>query len=156
MDRSSCSFAIEDFERVRSDGIEELLVRHYQEIAHFKDIALEIDWAKYEAAWAAGKLRIFTARIGGRIVGYAAYVVDTNPHYKGSLQAVQDVLYLIPERRGLLIGSQLIAFADRQLREEGVQATYQHSKVAHPMDAVLKRQGYELVDSLWAKRLDRG
>jgi len=36
-----------------------------------------------------------------------------------------------------------------------VQAVYQHSKIAMPMDPLLKRLGYELIDTLWAKRLDK-
>lgn len=142
--------------QVRAAGVDALIERHYREIAHFKDIPLDLDWVVYQAAEEAGRLRIFTARAGVELVGYGAYIVTRNRHYKGSLQAIQDALFLAPERRGLLVGYQLIAFADRELAGEGVQVTYQHSKVAHPMDAVLKRQGYELVDTLWAKRLDGG
>ena len=29
------------------------------------------------------------------------------------------------------------------------------TKVAHPIDAVFEQQGYELVERIWGKRLDR-
>ena len=152
---SAVEIAREDLASVRAAGIESLLVRHWQEIAHFADIPLDVDWPKYELMEAAGVLRIYTARVAGELVGYAAYMVDSNAHYKGSLQAIQDVLFLAPEYRRGGIGSALISHADTALAAEGVQATYQHSKVAHPIDAVLESQGYELIERIWAKRLDR-
>ncbi len=131
------TFARESLAQVRASGVEQLLAVHYREIAHFPDIALDPDWKKYEDIERAGRYRLFTAREGKELIGYATYIVATNPHYKSSLQAVQDVLFLRPERRGLLIGSRLIAYADRELAGEGVQVVYHHAKAAHPLDAVL-------------------
>lgn len=148
-------FRRESLTRVRASGVEALLERHWREIAHFQDIPLEVDWAKYEAAESAGNLRIFTARADLDLIGYGCYLVGYNGHYRSSLQAVQDVLFLVPEHRKARIGYRLIAYADQQLREEGVQAVYQHSKAAHDMSPILKRQGYVLVDLLYAKRLDQ-
>lgn len=154
--RAVLSLSCESVATIRAGGrLEELLERHYREIAHFKDIALDIDWSAYEQCEAAGKLRCYAARADGDLIGYVAYLVNHNPHYRASLQAVQDVLYLAPERRGLFAGSRLIAYADKSLAAEGVQVVYHHAKAAFPMDSVLKRNGYELVDTLWAKRLDR-
>lgn len=148
-------FAREDLASVRASGVEILLVEHFHEIAHFKDIPLDVDWAAYEGAERSGRLRIFTARAGEALAGYAAYFVSHSPHYRGSLQAVQDVLYLKPEYRRARVGIGLIAYADVMLAAEGVQVTYQHSKIAFPIDPVLVRLGYERVDSIWARRLDR-
>lgn len=150
-------FGIETLTQVRASGIEELLRRHWHEVAHFPDIPLDPDWEAYEGVEAVGRLRIFTVRIEGELVGYVAYFINRNPHYKSSLQAVQDVLFLAPEHRGSRIGYQLILFADTHLEAEGVQAVYQHSKAKKELDLgpLLRSQGYELVDTLWAKRLDR-
>lgn len=132
-----------------------LLLEHWREIAHFKDIQLDVNWGAYHAVETAGKLRIYTARRVTELVGYVAYFVNVNPHYQGSLQAVQDVLFLAPEHRKALAGYRLLLYSERQLAEEGVQAVYQHSKIAHQLDAFFTRLGYEAVDTLWAKRLDR-
>ena len=154
--RAPTVFARESLESIRAGGrLEQLLERHYHEIAHFKDIALDIDWPMYEKADELGKLRCFSARIDGELVGYVGHIVNLAPHYKGSLQAVQDVIFMAPERRGLFAGSRLIAYSDQCLAAEGVQVVYHHTKAAFPMDSILKRNGYELVDTLWAKRLDR-
>lgn len=149
-------YARETLAEVRCSGVDELLHRHWQEIAHYPDIPLDVDWEAYEGAEAKGKLRAYTARADGEIIGYASYFVNHNAHYKSSLQAVQDVLYLAPEYRGGRIGFRLIRFADEQLRAEGTQAVYHHVKRAHPnLGRLLGFLGYELVDELWARRLDR-
>lgn len=88
------------------------------------------------------------------LVGYALFFVRSNPHYKSSVQAVQDVIYLAPGVRGGT-GYKFIAWCDAQLAAEGVQAVYQHVKAAHDFGRLLERQGYELVDFIYAKRLDR-
>jgi hypothetical protein len=75
------------------------------------------------------------------------------PHYKSSVQAVQDVLYLdpsSPRRHGLQVHS-LVRRAARRRRRAGV---YHHVKAKHDFGKLLERQGYELVDYIFAKRLD--
>lgn len=152
-------FALETLEQVRAAGVEELLKRHFEEIAHYKDIPLEPDWETYALLENAGKLRIFTVRVRGELVGYCAYALMHNLHYKSSYQAKQDVLFVAPEHRNGRVGAHLILFAERHLRAETppVQVTYQHSKACAQVDIgpLLERCGYELIDTIWAKRLDR-
>jgi hypothetical protein len=153
-----------------------LLRAHWREIAHFDDIPLQVDREAYLRSEAAGLVRCFTARttegiLGsgpsqeeapgaqhagqgrGRLLGYALFFVRFAPHYAGSLQAVQDVVYLDRSVRGGT-GYRFIAWCDEQLAEEGAQAVYHHVKVAHNFGKLLERQGYELVDLIYAKRLD--
>lgn len=141
-----------------------LLHAHWREIAHYQDIPLEPDTDYYEGLDRAGVLRCFTVRLAGgtlvapepgMLVGYAAFFVKRNGHYRSSLQAFQDVVFLLPEFRKTLVGSRLLRFCDAELKAEGVQVVYHHSKAAHDIGRVLERQGYELVDLIYAKRLDR-
>lgn len=149
-------FARENLASIRASKVEILLVRHHSEIAHWKDIPVAVDWAAYGLMEANGILRIFTARIGGELVGYVGFIVYRNPKYRTSLQALQDVLFVVPECRGSRVGYGLVAYADTMLAAEGVQAAFQCSKVAHPIDALLERQGYSLIERVWAKRYDDG
>ncbi len=153
-----------------------LLAAHYLEVAHFKDIPLDPDRALYAASEEAGILRVFTARDdkgyihphslklkpGTRmgitispdpLVGYALYFVRPAPHYMGSVQAVQDVLYLAPAHRGRT-AYKFVSWCDEQLSTEGVQAVYHHVKASKDFGPMLEHQGYELVDRIYAKRLD--
>lgn len=181
----SVAFALEPFTAELFAEMLPLLGRHWREVAHYLDIPLEVNAGAYHAIAANGALRVFTARDrqigqpcdGGcdhvypygwvpdagcpvhdaqPLVGYAVFFVRPNPHYVSSLQAVQDVLFVQPESRGKT-GAKLIAFADDALRAEGVQVVYQHVKARPRLNfgPMLERMGYELVDHIYAKRLDR-
>ena len=52
-------------------------------------------------------------------------------------------------------GERFIRYCDEQLRAQGVQAVYHHVKAKQSFGPTLTRQGYELVDLIYAKRLDR-
>ena len=129
-----------------------LLEKHWREIAHFQDIPLEVDRVAYEQLCNMGMLRIYTMRKHTALIGYAVYFVRSNPHYKSSIQASQDVIFVDPEHRG--VGRKLIQFADEQLQIEGVQAVYHHVKAAHNFGPLLESMGYSLVDLIYTKRLD--
>lgn len=132
-----------------------LIERHWHEIAHYKDIPLDIDVEGYVRAEDAGFVRLYTMRHEGKLIGYALYLVGPNLHYKSSRQAKQDVLFVTPEHRGGFLGSRLVAFADECLQRDGVQVVAQHVKLEHPaLGAVLQRNHYEPVEVTWMRRLD--
>lgn len=133
-----------------------LLQKHWREIAHYQDIPLNVDFETYERLEGDGSLRVFTARSKEwELIGYAIYFLRHNLHYLGSFQALQDVLFLLPEHRKTRIGSQLIDWADERLRDDGVQVVIHHVKAAHNFGPLLERKGYELQDLIYTKRLDK-
>jgi hypothetical protein len=129
-----------------------LLERHWAEVAHFKDIALEPDVELYRKLEESGALRVYTMRKDGELTGYAVFMVKTNLHYRQSLQAQQDILYVDPGER--LAGAFFIMYCDEQLRAEGVQAVYHHVKMAIDFGPLLARLGYTPIETIWCKRLD--
>lgn len=134
-----------------------LIRRHWHEIAHYKDIPLDVDREGYQRCEDAGILRVFMARDEetGEVVGYLLYMVGMNLHYRTSRQARQDVFYVDPARRGVFLGLRLLRFADEALKAEGVQVACQHVKLEHPaLATILRRAGYEPIEAMWAKRLD--
>jgi len=145
-------FQLEKIAKVKVE-LEPLLYAHWREIAHYQDIVLNPDWDHYIAGDENGLLRCFTARDEEEdLVGYAIFWVRPNAHYKDSLQAAQDVLFIHPTRRGF--GAKFILWCDDQLAAEGVQAVYHHVKAAHDFGSMLERFGYEVVDLIYARRLD--
>lgn len=138
-----------------SDIIEEikpLLQLHWREVAHYEDIPLDPDYDTYRRSTA---LRVFTARKDTALVGYAVFAVGRHQHYRTCLQAVQDIVFVDPRDRGG-VGRQLVRAAEEQFRKEGVQVVYQHQKIAHPaLGELLRSEGYEPIEVLWAKRLDK-
>lgn len=128
-----------------------LFDQHYDEIAHYKDIKLGIDLESYRSLAKAGFLKIFTASQNGAVVGYAVFIVKTNLHYSQSLQAVQDVLFIQKDKRGF--GSEFIKYCDEMLKLKGVGVVYHHVKAKHDFSPLLERQGYELIDKVYGKRI---
>src|SRR5262245_23443365 len=90
-----------------------LIELHYKEIARYQDIPLDPDFSLYLAAEAAGNLRCYTARMDSLLVGYSVFMVRRNLHYRSSLQAIQDILFVAPEYRKSRIGVRLIRFCDQ-------------------------------------------
>ena len=142
------------FDEVYSEALP-LLEAHRQEIATWQDIYLSVDVGMYHDAEDAGGLRVFTARVDSKLIGYAVFFVRLNPHYMDSLQAVQDVLYVTPEHRRGSVGMRLIKFCESQLARDGVQAVFHHVKLEHPiLGKLLERLGYDAHETIYGKRLD--
>ncbi|CAB4165197.1 hypothetical protein UFOVP821_25 [uncultured Caudovirales phage] len=150
----SYAYSLENYEQVR-DEIEDLIEMHWREIAHWHDIPLKPDWAAYERLAAQGALRVYTVRTAtSRLIGYAVFFVRHNVHYSTSLQAVQDILFLLPAHRGAAVGAGLVQYAEDDLRTLDVQVVYHHVKHAFDFGPMLERMGYERVEHIMAKRLD--
>lgn len=160
------------FQRERAhdlwDTIMPLLQEHKDEIAHYPDILLNPDQPAYEQAEEHGLLRCYVARLNGDLVGYGIFFVKRNMHYRDSLQAVQDVLFVTQAHRHGRVGLKLIQYATEQLRAEQIQVEYQHTKANAQIREALKALkgrtdigklmeslGYELIDLIYGKRLDR-
>lgn len=134
-----------------------LLEMHWHEIAHYPDIPLDVDRAYYELADEHDQLRVFTVRDDGALIGYAAFFVQPgHRHYKGSRQAAQDVIFLLPAYRKSGVGRAFISWCDEQLRANHCQVSYHHIKARSDLNfgPLLESMGYELVDLVYAKRLD--
>lgn len=131
-----------------------LLQKHWDEIAHYKDIPLNPDYDHYYKMEKAGMLKIYTARDQeARMIGYAVYILSPALHYKQSMVARQDIIYIDPQHRG--VGLFLLKWCDEQLKSLGVQIVCHHVKAVHNFGPSLQRMGYELQDLIYTKRLDR-
>lgn len=130
-----------------------LLFDHWKSIGHYQDILLEPAFDEYKRIEDAGLIRCFTVRTEfKKLIGYAVFVVRNNMHYRSSKNALLDIIYIDPAYRG--IGKDFISWCDEELRGEQVQVVFHHLKAAHSYGKMLERMGYELMDLIYAKRLD--
>lgn len=137
-----------------------LLTRHWHEVAHYHDIPLTPNWAAYAQLQALGALRIYTGRDDGKdrlLIGYSVFTVHQGVHYALSSEADEDLLFVLPEYRKGRFGLKLMQFAERELEAEGVQLIKRRTKVAERLNfgAMLERMGYEPIDVVYGKRLDK-
>lgn len=129
-----------------------LLREHYKEIARFQDIPLDVDIDQYVALDKAGVIRCYTARGEGELIGYSNYFVRAHPHFKSSIQALSDILYIAPSHRGF--GKSFLLWCEQQLRNEHIQEVYQSVTTQYEFGSLLERIGYIRIDSTYTKRLD--
>ena len=132
--------------------IAELIDEHQEEVGYFDDIPLDLQWGSYFALQAAGIYRFFIAREEGAVVGYVGFVVSKHLMY-GTLQAINDTIFLSKKHRDGMAGARFIAFADKQLEAEGVDAIGYHVEVRKDFSPLLKRKGYEAASTSYIRRL---
>lgn len=132
--------------------IRPLLERHWKDIAVNKDkIKLNPDWDAYHSLEQDGKLKIFTAREQGELVGYFVVIVHRNLHYKDHLFASNDVIFLHPDHRKGRTGIKLVQFSEKCLKEDGVSVLAINTKVHKPFDKLMQFLGFSLVERIYSK-----
>jgi hypothetical protein len=101
------------------------------------------DWDYYSANENADTLRIYTARHSGELVGYAVFFVMPHRKHKNSIFAVSDAIYLRPDMRLGANVLKLFNFAERSLKEDGVQKIMITLTTKKDFRPLLYRLGYE-------------
>ena len=134
------------------EEIKPLLALHWEEIAHYQDIPLDPDYDSYLALDKTGRIRVYTVRKEGVLIGYSVFFLG-NLHYRSTKIASQDILFVLPEYRGGGVGFRFIRYCDTQLESEGVTVVYHHVKVKHDFGRLLVHLGYEPIDTIYGRRL---
>lgn len=128
---------------------QELLVDHWREVALYQeDRPLAVDWGTYEHLEETGSLVIYTARNDGdgkliddgKLIGYCAFFLRYSPHYRFTLSAANDVVFIDNAYRNA--GRDLILHADAELPKLGVQHILWHVKLARDFRPLLHTLGY--------------
>jgi hypothetical protein len=136
------------------EPIEELLQQHYEELTLHKNIMkLAPDWDQYRTHMDRGELMVLAAYFGSRLVGYSVFFLYKNIHYKNSIMAKNDVLFLSrPYRQGRM-GINLIKRSEAVLKDLGVSKVVWHVKCHSDFRPILHRLGYADEDVMVGKAL---
>lgn len=136
------------------DAVRPLLLANWQESGANTDIPLDVDVAKYLVAERAGILRCFVAKIDGRIVGYAAFIVGAHSQYRATIYATADVIFIDRDARGTLAGLDLIRFCEKALADEGVDIVlHGEPKGGTRLGKLFRFLGYTPKEVVWSKRV---
>lgn len=130
-----------------------LLKEHWAEVDNLGS-PIDPDIETYLTVEEAGFIRVYTVRDNDskKLLGYAIYFVRRANHFKNELHAVQDMIFIRKESRGL--NGDFIRWCDQQLKAEGVNVVFNNVKVAHDFGPLLERLGYTHVEQSYARRLN--
>ena len=164
-------FLEETIDQEICDEILPLLQKHWAEVSHpaFKDFQkLNPDFSKYIAAGnnrGSGKpcAVLFTMREEneadkdcerkGKLVGYWCFFINDTLHYKGTTQAMGDVLYVEPVYQGKA-AYEFVKECVNQLKEGGVQVIHAYCKKEHDLSRMfVEGLDFEQIDLHFTKRL---
>jgi len=137
------------------DELLPLFERHYEEVGQ-KSLPLDIDYEKYRMMAYAGILHVTTVRYERKLVGYNLTILTGGLHYKSSLQAFNDMHYLLPEYRKGYTWSKLLDFFEKEMVALGVKLTLTGVKAINgkfPKRKILERRGYEASEMLFIKKI---
>jgi len=148
------TFQEEHADVVIQEGFQ-LFKDHWKEIALYQDkIELSPDYTRYRHLYDKDELHVVTARDEyGRIVGYLVSLLQKGLHYKNTLWAYNDILYVCPEYRKGTTGIKLLKFAEKALKEIGVDVIVVRVKTQHNFGKVLERMGYENTELSFTKHV---
>lgn len=134
------------------DEAQELIAKHYDEIAWKRDkIKLDPDYTKYMVMNENGYVHVVTMRDGGVLVGYCVTIADANLHYKSTIYAKNDIIYIEPEYRKKQYGLGLMQFMENEMKYHGVHVITMHMKLYAPFEGLLEALGYEPVETEYSK-----
>lgn len=132
---SDVTFAREPLVAMLESGLEDLLRQHWKEVALDQDaIAYNPDWTEYMALEDSRRFFAWSMRKGDELIGYNAFFVVRSMHYKDHAFAMNDVIYLRPDQRGVL-GLEMILRTEGELRTMGVSKAFYHVKTAVKLGA---------------------
>jgi GNAT superfamily N-acetyltransferase len=147
--------AVEPLSEQLIEEFKSLIELHYQEIALHKDsVPLDPDWDRYAAIDATDNLMIVTARNEKQeLIGYSVFFITPHIHYKSTIVASNDILYLHPDYRKGRVGIRLLKDSETACRHRGVNKILWHIKFAKDFRNILYRLGYLDEDAIVGKIL---
>ena len=134
-----------------ADDAMQLFKDHYDEIAERTDvIELDPDIEKYNYLYNQKMLEIHTARDDGKLIGYSIWFVCNHMHYKKSLTASSDVLYISPDYRKGLFGYKFIKWTTEEIKKRKPQSIIFHVKPFLDYGFLLERLGGNLLEKIYS------
>jgi hypothetical protein len=135
--------------------MEPLLEDHYQELTlHKEKIKLDPDWDLYDKLEKQKQFYLLTARDEdtNQLIGYSAWFVKTHIHYKNTIVASNDVLFLHKDHRQGMTGIRLIKYSEQEMKKYAHKITW-HVKGEPDFRPILHRMGYIDEDVIVGKML---
>lgn len=126
---------------------------HYLEVGpHKAGIPLDPDVPVYKLLEDTGVLETHTARDKdtGELIGYSVWIVTPHIHYKTSLTATNDVIFIHPKVRKGLQGYKFLKYTINAIKERGVQRILLHVKPHVDFGPAIERLGGKRLETIYS------
>ena len=133
--------------------LQALYPAHYDELSVTKEFPLDPDYEAYERLAKAKMLRFITCRIDGAPVGYIVFIIQPHLHYRTCLTAFEDIYFIKKEYRRGRIGIKLFQYAEKVLKERGVNRIIYGTKLHLDNSRLFEYLGYKQTDKVFTKLL---
>jgi GNAT superfamily N-acetyltransferase len=122
---------------------------HWLELGLWRDkMPLDPDYAEYLRRDGLGMLTLATVRDDGALIGYAVFQIAPAMHYRSTLAAHMDLIYLEPTKRGAGAGRMLGEVLIAELKRRGVGPIYAGSKNHKGIEGFWRSLGLEPVETI--------
>lgn len=124
---------------------------HWKELGLFQDkMPLDPNYNIYWMREAAGELIMPILRKNGKIIGYWPTFVAPGLHYKTTLTATMDILWIHPDHRGDGAAKKLHDVLKAELKRRGVKVWHVGSKNHKQIEWFFKMLGFDPVETYFA------
>jgi hypothetical protein len=123
---------------------------HNEEVGTFGSHKLEPNKEMYEQLEKSGVIHFFTMRHDSMLVGYCSMLMFPHHHYRGTVCANQDALYVLPEWRGFA-SVKFLRFIDSELFKSGADKITRQVTVKKDFSRTLERMGYEAKEVVYTR-----
>lgn len=126
--------------------------------AHWDEVAYDAKpfdpfVAGYLALDAAGAMRLYTARVDGKLVGYVCFTVAPCMNHQTEIHAHEAGTYLAPEARKGGAARAFLEHAEAALVAEGVREIHYRVPTRHmTLGKILMRRGFTHDDNEFVRR----
>lgn len=110
---------------------------------HGKELPMDPDFDVAMALHSSGRLRIFTARRDGFLIGLDSFNVGPTMYRRNTATAIALILYVLPSERRGLMGYRFIRDSDNGLKEMGVRLVQRVPGSDVDISPILRRLGYK-------------
>lgn len=147
------TFTHERMDSLLMDEMESLWKIHWEEVANYQDkMKLNVDRELYTQMQDSGLYQTITARNEeGALIGYIGFLITTHPHYKESIFANMDNVFLHKDYRKGFVGIKLFQRAEKLLKELGVDIIMMRSKHKSDLSPIFKLMNYSLTETVYSK-----
>jgi len=132
---------------------EKLFPLHYEELCVTKEFPLDPDLEAYRALAAAKMLRTIICRADGELIGYVVFTINRHMHYRTCITAFEDLYFVKKEYRKGRVGIKLFQYAEKVLKQFGINRIVLHTKVHLDNSRLFEYLGYKWTDKVFTKIL---